>query len=155
MTEQGEKLLIEVEGSQCTLYHDHIGLPTIGVGHLLTRDEIYSGKIWIGEQCLDYRKGLTEEQVKQLMYADLAPREAELRKLVFVPLTENQFDALVSFAFNIGINAFKKSTLLKTLNKGEYALVPGQMRRWVFAGGKKSMGLANRREKEIKLWNQA
>jgi lysozyme len=74
---------------------------------------------------------------------------------VTVPLNQNQFDALVSFSFNVGDNAFRGSTLLKLLNQGQYDQVPAQLRRWVRDNGHVVQGLINRREKEIVLWNTA
>jgi len=71
---------------------------------------------------------------------------------VKVALNQNQFDSLVSFTFNTGIQAFADSTLLKMLNQGNYDAVPDQLRRWVRAGGNVVQGLVNRRENEIKLW---
>ena len=72
---------------------------------------------------------------------------------VTVALKPYQFDALVSFSFNVGVSAFKNSTLLSVLNEGKYDEVPGQLGRWVFSGGHKVQGLVNRRENEVKLWN--
>ncbi|WP_247643165.1 lysozyme [Brucella sp. B13-0095] len=73
-----------------------------------------------------------------------------VERLVKVPLTDNQFAALVSFDFNTG--ALDKSTLLKKLNKGDYAAVPVELMKWVNAGGKKINGLVNRRAAEAGLW---
>ena len=66
-----------------------------------------------------------------------------------VGLNQHEYEALISFCFNVGINAFKRSTLLRRLNKGDVGSVPAQLARWVYAGGKKSNGLINRRDKEI------
>ena len=65
---------------------------------------------------------------------------------------QSQFGALVSFAFNVGIAAFSRSTLLARLNRGHYSAVPGELRRWAHANGKKLPGLVRRREAEIRLW---
>ena len=73
--------------------------------------------------------------------------------MVKVPLNQNQFDALVSFVFNVGNNAFRDSTLVKVLNAGHFDQVPTQLRRWIRDNGKIVKGLINRREKEIALWN--
>jgi lysozyme len=71
---------------------------------------------------------------------------------VRVPLTQNQYDALVSLVFNIGAGAFRGSTLLRLLNNSNYAAVPDQMRRWIHVNGKISNGLKKRREEEVKQW---
>lgn len=153
MTDDGKNLLIQLEDIRCEVYPDSAGLPTIGVGHLLTKDELSSGKIWVGEKCFDYRAGLTEQQAIELMEADVAPRSEAVRALVKAPLPDHRMDALTIFAFNIGLEAFRKSTLLQKVNAGEFNEVPAQLRRWVYAGGKKIAGLVNRREAEIRLWN--
>ncbi|MBI1929684.1 lysozyme [Candidatus Poribacteria bacterium] len=152
MSEKGKKLLAEWEGVKLQVYKDVAGLPTIGVGHLLTRDELTSGKIWIRGGPIKYANGLTKEQVMDLLGQDLEEFEKVVNNSVKVELKQNQFDALVSFTFNVGANAFKNSTLLKVLNQGQYEEVPNQLRRWVYAGGQKVQGMINRREKEINLW---
>ena len=153
ISENGKKLLAQWEGFDRQVYDDVAGLPTIGVGHLLTRDELSSGKIRIAGQVVRYHDGLTEQQVYDLLDQDLDRFERAVNEAVTVPLEQHQFDALVSFSFNVGVGAFKDSTLLKRLNAGDYAEVPNQLRRWVRSGGKKVQGLVNRREHEIKLWN--
>jgi lysozyme len=153
MSRNGRKLLAQWEGVRNAVYDDAAGLPTIGVGHLLTQDELDSGTIEINGQEAEYRHGLSDKQVLDLLAQDLVGFEKAVDKAVQVPLSQNQFDALVSFAFNVGTGAFDKSTLLKVLNQGQYDQVPGQLRRWVKAGGKTVDGLVNRREKEIALWN--
>ncbi len=143
MTKEGRELLIEEEGCKLQIYKDVRGLDTIGVGHLLTVDDVATGR---------YQAGLTTQDAMELLAADLVPREAQVRALVTVPLTDCQLDALVSFAFNIGLHAFKTSTLLRRLNAGFSAEVPTQMREWNLTDGKICQGLVNRREKEIALW---
>ena len=152
MSHEGVQVLIEMEGSKATAYRDSAGLLTIGVGHLLTKDELSSGKIVLGGVPVKWRAGLTADQVDSLLSQDIAPVENAVTAAVKVPLTEDQFDALVCFAFNVGTGAFRNSGLLRKLNSGNYAAVPTQMRRWVYAGGEVVTGLANRREKEISLW---
>ncbi len=152
MSQNGTKLLAEWEGVETEVYDDAAGLPTIGVGHLLTQNERNSGKITIKGQAVDYKQGLSEQEVLDLLAQDLERFEAAVSDAVQVALRQNQFDALVSFAFNVGTQAFKSSTLLKKLNQGLYDEVPAQLRRWNKAGGKVIQGLINRREKEIGLW---
>lgn len=153
LSENGLKKIIEWEGFKNNLYRDTAGLPTIGVGHLLKKDELRSGKINIAGTDVKYANGLTDSQVKDLLRQDLAAREATVRNLVRVPLSQNQFDTLVSFVFNIGRYAFQQSTLLRVLNDGKYHEVPDQLERWIYSGGKKEEGLVNRRRNEIALWN--
>jgi lysozyme len=153
MSDHGKKLLAQWEGFERTMYLDVAGLPTIGVGHLLTENELSSKRIVIDGQALDYTDGLTEQQVYDLLGQDLARFEQAVNEDVEPDLTQNQFDALVSFTFNVGESAFKQSTLLKRLNERDFVDVPNQLRRWNKSGGKKVQGLVNRRENEIKLWN--
>jgi len=99
-------------------------------------------------------KGLkiTKDQALQILANDLAPDQAAVNAAVTVPLTQHQFDALVSFKFNTG--RLKGTTLLKRVNAKQFAAVPDEFRKWVKTGGKVSQGLKNRREGEIKLWNK-
>lgn len=114
------------------------GKPTIGLGHVILEDEKH---LW---------KGITEAQAEALFQKDLAPRERRVASLVKVPLTQAQFDTLVSFEFNTG--ALASSTLLRRLNEGQYASVPQQLGRWIYDDGVRSQGLYNRRQKEIRMW---
>jgi len=149
----GKNLFKEWEGLILHEYLDSGGAPTIGIGHLLTRSERTSGKIEIGDLALDYREGLTEQQCWDLLDQDLDVAERAVNEAVTARLNQNQFDALVSFTFNIGEGAFRGSTLLKLLNQAQYSEIPTQLRRWVRDNGHIVQGLVNRREKEIVLWN--
>ena len=151
--QNGKKLFKDWEGLVTHEYLDSGGAPTIGVGHLLTRSERTSGKILIGGQALDYRNDLTEQQCWDLLDQDLDGVETTVNAAVTVPLNQNQFDALVSFTFNVGDGAFRGSTLLKLLNQRQYDQMPAQLRRWNKDNGHVVQGLTNRREKEITLWN--
>lgn len=152
-SEHGLELLKQWEGFELNVYKDSAGLPTIGVGHLITKSESSSGIIVISGVAVRYAGGLTEQQVLDLLSQDVKPAEQSVNNGVKVPLNQNQFDALVSFTFNVGGGAFAGSTLLKVLNQQQYTDVPSQLLRWTKAGGKVVQGLVNRREKEIKLWN--
>ncbi|MEN3335751.1 MAG: lysozyme [Blastocatellia bacterium] len=153
MSPNGLELLEQWEGFKTTVYKDSAGLPTIGVGHLLTKSELSSGKITINGVPVKYGNGLTAQQVTDLLAQDVQPAAAAVNNNVKVPLTQNQFDALVSFTFNVGVGAFTSSTLLKVLNQKQYDQVPTQLLRWTRAGGQVVQGLVNRRNNEIKLWN--
>jgi lysozyme len=141
------------EGLETHAYPDSGGAPTIGIGHLLTRAERTSGKLVIRGQTVRYRDGLTEAQCYNLLEQDMLVPARAVNAAVKVPLTQNQFNALVDFAFNVGDTAFRESTLLKLLNQKQYDAIPEQMRRWVHDNGIRVPGLVNRREKEIALWN--
>lgn len=159
ISENGLRLIESVEGKKNRMYLDSGGAPTIGIGHLLTKDERSSGKIRLkydnphNNESVKYEGGLTDEQVYALLRSDLVSVESIINIGVKVPLNQNQFDALCSFAFNVGVNAFANSTLLKKLNNGEYAAVPDQLLRWTKDNGRTVAGLVNRRSTEILMWN--
>lgn len=151
-TQEGINFLKREEGLRLEMYRDSAGLPSIGVGHCLTRDELRSGKI----MCLsvDWHGGLTEAQAEELLRRDLFTAESAVDNLVKVPLTAPQYHALVSFVFNTGAEAFGHSTLLKQLNNKQFDSVPTQMRRWIYSAGKRDPILVARREREIELWKK-
>lgn len=153
MSENGLELLQQWEGFKLQVYKDSAGLPTIGVGHLITKSELSSGKIVIDGVPVKYAAGLTNQQALDLLAQDVKPAEQAVNNGVKVPLNQNQFDALVSFTFNVGVGAFQSSTLLKVLNNQQYDEVPAQLLRWTRAGGQVVQGLVNRRQNEINLWN--
>jgi len=152
ISDKGIALLTEFEGFRNHAYLDSGKAWTIGIGHLLNKSERASGKVWIAGKPVKYSGGLADHDVILLLKSDLAKTEKDVSRLVSVPLAQHQFDALVSFAFNVGSGAFAASTLRRVLNAGKYESVPAQMRRWVFDNGVRVPGLANRREKEVALW---
>lgn len=142
------------EGRKNKQYLDSEGSPTIGIGHKLLPSEISSGIISISGASVYYKQGLTEVQIDSLCLQDLKSASAGVDKYVKVPLSQNQYDTLVEFTFNVGAGAFSKSTLLKKLNAGLYNEVPTQIARWVHDNnGGVVKGLVTRRNNEIKLWN--
>lgn len=153
MSENGQRKVADWEGFKPRAYRDAAGKLTIGVGHLLTRSELSAGKIWIQGEAVRYAAGLTDRQVLDLLGQDLEEAENAVNECVEVELKQNQFDALVSFCFNVGGTAFKNSTLLRRLNQGGYEEVPAQLRRWVHCRGVVVPGLVSRRKNEIDLWN--
>lgn len=134
-------LIRQWEGVRLTAYPDpgsKDGNPiTIGYGH--------TAGVKRGDK-------ITQEQADAFLRADLAKVAASIDPLITVPVTDNQFGALVSFAFNVGTSAFAKSTLLKKLNQGKYEAVPGELARWNKNDGKVMAGLVNRRAAEAGLW---
>lgn len=144
---------MDAEGKRLQVYNDTGGVPTIGVGHKLLKEELDTKVIKVGDREFNYSNGLTCEEVYDILHQDLIRFEQNLNEKVKVPLTQNQFDALVIFSFNIGVHQFNLSTLLRLLNQGQYGEIPNQLRRWIHDNGKVEKGLVNRREKEVKLWN--
>jgi lysozyme len=131
-------LVKSFEGFSKKAYICPAGVLTIGYGHT---EEVYVGQT------------ITKEEAILLLIKDLTDFESVVKHNVKVPLSQNQFDALVSWTFNVGAGALESSTLLKVLNRGKYDEVPEQMKRWVYADGIELRGLINRREKEAKLWS--
>ncbi|HAI51398.1 MAG TPA: lysozyme [Enterobacteriaceae bacterium] len=123
-----------VEGRKYEAYTDVAGVWTVCDGH--TGTDIIRGKRYTDQEC------------DQLLWKDLQPAKRTVDKLVKVPLNEYQRAALYSFVFNVGSDAFSKSTLLRKLNNGDQDGACDEMRRWVYAGGMKWKGLQNRREME-------
>ncbi|MCX5781145.1 MAG: lysozyme [Elusimicrobia bacterium] len=152
ISKNGLDLIRKWEGQATHLYYDAAGFPTIGIGHLLTKSEGASGKIIINYETVRIRDGLSDKQCLQLLMQDLKEVEDAVNLYIFAELNQNQYDTLVSFAFNVGVYAFKESTLLKLLNQLQYDQAPAQLRRWIRSGGQIINGLITRRENEIKLW---
>jgi len=140
----GIDLVKRFESLQLTAYICPAGIPTIGYGHTatVTIEDVKTGKT------------ITEEEAEALLKQDLEGSERAVERYVSVPLTDNQFSALVSFTFNVGSGSLKNSTLRKKLNAGDYDSVPGELSRWVKAGGKTLQGLVRRREAEGRLFVQ-
>ncbi len=124
-------------------YYDPVGLPTIGYGHLLSR------QAWAP---LGQFPAITLEQAKALLRADLSKAAGSVLRLVTVRLNPNQLAALIDFVFNAGGGNFEISTLRKVINRGDFAAVPSQLMRWVYAKGVKLPGLVKRRKAEAALW---
>jgi lysozyme len=97
---------------------------------------------------------ISHAEAEALLRRDLERFERVVDATITVPLNDNQFAALVSFAFNVGVDAFAKSTLRKKLNAGQYDAVPGELMKWVSSKGKRMDGLVNRRAAEIGTWNK-
>ena len=130
-------LIRQFEGCRLQAYLDSAGVPTIGVGH--TRG------VKMGDHC-------TVQQADMWLSQDLEDAAAAVASLVKVPLTQDQFDALTSFTYNLGVRRLAESTLLLLLNKGDYVGASGQFMLWVHAGGKVLDGLVKRRAAEAKLF---
>lgn len=146
LSKQGADFIGAFEGFSGTLYNDPAGHCTIGFGHL-----VHLGNC-DGSEPAEFKKGITRKRAARLLREDALSFENAIEDAVAVRLSQTQFDALVSFCFNVGPGNFRSSTLLKKLNEGDYEAVPGQLNRWVFAGGKKLDGLIRRRRAEGRLF---
>ena len=134
---EGLSLIKKFEGCELKAYQCSAGVWTIGYGH--TKDVVEGMEI-------------TQEQAEQMLVDELHEYESYINKYVTVALSHNQFDALVSWVYNLGPANLSASTMLKVLNSGEYEDVPAQMKRWNKAGGKVLEGLIRRREAEACLF---
>ena len=137
ISEKGINLIKRFEGLRLEAYLDSVAVPTIGYGH--TRG------VKLGQT-------ITQEQADAFLEEDIHEFELAIQRLVHINLTQNQFDALVSFTFNLGIGNLKQSTLLKKLNAGDITGAANEFNRWVYAGGKKLTGLVKRRSAERLLF---
>jgi lysozyme len=95
---------------------------------------------------------ITQARAEELLKQDVASAEAEVKRLVTVPLTQHQFDALVDFVFNCGAGNLQHSTLLRLLNAGDYASTAAHFGDWVKSGGHVLPGLVRRRYAEAQLF---
>ena len=143
ISKAGIDAICSYEGLGLEAYLDSANIWTIGYGTII-RNGV---KVKKGDTC-------TIEQAKAYMASDLKSFEAAVNK-VKVPLNQNQYDALVSLTYNIGVNAFANSTLLKKLNAQDYKGAAAQFVVWNKVKGRILQGLVNRRAKERKLFEKA
>ncbi len=136
---QGVDLIKQFEGLRLNRYLDAVGKPTIGYGHLILPSERFD-------------RPLSASAAEALLRQDLRGAEQAVHQLVRVPLTQQQFDALICFVFNLGGGRLRTSTLGRYLNAGAYAKAADQFLVWNKAGGKPLAGLTRRREAERKLF---
>lgn len=138
VTEEGLNLIKRFEGFSSTIYICPAGYPTIGYGHVVLAHE--------REQ---FAAGITQAEATELLRKDVSIAERAVLRLISVPLTDGQFDALVSFTFNLGAGALQRSTLRRKVNRGEHEGVPAELLKWVWAAGKRLPGLVRRRQAEV------
>ncbi|WP_144754490.1 MULTISPECIES: lysozyme [Bartonella] len=142
ISSEGLALIKQWEGLRLEAYKDSVEVWTIGYGHTST-----AGKPFVHKGMI-----ITEKEAEEVLLQDLRQFENAIEKNVTVSLTDEQFAALVSFCYNVGIVAFCKSTLLKKLNNSEYEAVPSELQKWTKSGGKRLHGLVHRRAAEAGLW---
>lgn len=138
-SDAGIEHLKKWEGVELQAYQDTGDVWTIGVGHTSGVTEGMT---------------ITEDQADSLLREDIGWAKSVVNRYVKVPITQSQYDTLVSFAFNVGEDQFRTSTLLRKLNAGDYDAVPRQLLRWVYDNGEYIQGLKNRRIAEAAMWNE-
>ncbi|WP_173030481.1 lysozyme [Campylobacter sp. CCUG 57310] len=153
MSEQGRNFLKDIEICKLDPYDDQTGKvikewnihATIGYGHLISEKE------WS-----QYEKGITREQAGELFDNDLLKYEDAVVVSIKKYVTQNQFDALVIFCYNIGVNGFKNSSVVKIINgqKSNYSSLEDAWKAWGKSNGKQNKGLENRRNAEYKIYSE-
>ena len=136
---RGLKLIKDYEGFSATIYDDAAGYPTIGFGHLIKAGE-------------SFIEPMSRQEASVLLLQDVAYAERAVRRLIPITLTTGQYDALVSFTFNLGSGALQSSTLRRRLLQGSLDAAAREFPRWVYAGGRKLRGLMRRRLSEQSLF---
>lgn len=134
----GARFIAKFEGFSSTPYRDPVGVWTIGYG---TTDGVGPGT-----------RPISRRKALRLLRRDARIAARAVRRVVKVKLTQNQFDALVSFTYNVGVGAFQSSTLLRLLNEGRYHQAADEFLRWDFGGGQQLAGLTRRRRAERRLF---
>lgn len=142
ITDIGLNLIKRFEGFSPSVYICPAGYRTIGYGHLVRPDERAR-----------FSNGVSEVWAAELLQQDVRSAEAAVLRLITVPLTDGQFDALVSFTYNLGSGALQRSTLRRSVNRSQHADVPVQLCRWIWAAGQRSQGLIKRRRAEAQRYS--
>ena len=144
ISQKGLDLIKEFEGLRFKPYKDVTGVPTIGYGSTYYRN---------GKKVSMSDKPITEDEANSLLtYIANKDFGSFINKVVKVELNQNQFDALVSFAYNLGNGNLQNSTLLKKVNSGDFIGASNEFIKWNKVGKKELAGLTKRREKEKKLF---
>jgi len=142
ISSRGLDLVKSFESFQANWYTCPAGKPTIGYGHVKRQGD---GVV----------APLSHDQALVLLRDDMATFEKDINLFVKVPLTQNQFDALCSFVFNVGFTNFRGSTLLEKLNAGDVAAAAQNFPRWIYANKQPLEGLKRRRAAERALFEEA
>jgi lysozyme len=135
----GLNLIKQFEGIRLKAYLCPAGVLTIGYGHTLN--------VKVGQV-------ITEAEAELLLMKDLIPVENAIESLVKIELSQGQYDSLCSFIFNLGVSAFRMSTLLRQLNKGNYVEAAEEILKWNKANGQVNKGLMIRRQAEHRMFLQ-
>jgi len=137
VTEEGLNLIKRFEGFSSTIYIT-----------CYSRWGGRRGHVVLAHEQDQFAAGVTQAEATDLLRKDVGIAERAVLRLISVPLTDGQFDALVSFTFNLGAGALQRSTLRRKVNRGEHESVPAELMKWVWAAGKRLPGLIRRRKAE-------
>ena len=130
ISEEGIELLKKFEGCKLEAYQDSVGVWTIGYGHT---KGVYKGMT------------ISQDDAEEMLEEEMEEYEGYIEEYVEVPLSQNEFDALVCWVYNLGPTNLRNSTLLMVLNQSKFDEVPEQIKRWNKAGGEVLKGLVSRR----------
>jgi lysozyme len=135
----GVNLIKHFEGFRANKYVCQAGYDTIGYGHKLKKGEDFD--------IIDIM------EAERILNLDLIDVCRGVNRLTHVSLRQNQYDAVVSFVFNLGLGAYQRSTLRTKINREEHDLAMQEFNRWIYIGVRKSVGLIKRRKAESLLYN--
>lgn len=141
ISEDGENLIISFENEILKGYLCPAGVLTIGIGHVVLPNENFR----LGQM-------ITREESRRIFRNDLQKYVDAVNSLVKVELSQNQFDAIVSFVFNVGKTTFRKSSVLRLLNERKFIEAANFLLKYVYADGKQLKGLVRRRKAERELF---
>lgn len=141
-SEDGLKLIEKFEGCCLKAYRCPANVLTIGYGHTSAAGapEVTEGLV------------ITKDQAMEILRRDIAAFERELNSMLTCKVTQHQYDALMSFMYNVGVGALRKSTLLKRVNAGQFDMVRAEFMKWTRGGGRELPGLVARRRAEADLF---
>lgn len=148
------KMIMHHEGVRNKPYQCPALLWTVGVGHVIDPSHAkltLDGRKQVGIPA-GWNRVLSNEEIMDILKKDLTRFEQGVSRLITVPLTQGQFDALVSFSFNVGLGNLQKSTIRMKVNRGDYEGGAEGLLDWTKAGGKVLKGLLNRRNDERALF---
>lgn len=134
-------LIKQFEGFRPEAYQDSVGVWTIGYGTTIINNQpVKQGMI------------ITQDQALQLVQQEVNKLWSKIESILKVKINDNQMNALVDFAYNLGFGSLKNSTLMRLVNESKFDEAANQFPRWVYAGGKVLPGLVKRREAEKQLF---
>lgn len=141
LSEKGLAFIKLHEGFSSTSYLCPAGYLTVGYGHVVKPSE-----------AIQFLNPISDKEATNLLLQDIMEAEHSVSRLTKIMLSQGQFDALVSFTFNLGSGAYQRSTLRQKVNREEHHVVPEEFLKWVWAGGRRLKGLEVRRLGEVRLY---
>lgn len=139
ITNYGLELIKKFESFKAQLYYCPANVLTIGYGHVVIDKK-------------PFLKGITKQEADKILLSDIYRAQKSILNQIKVKLNNNQYDALVSFTFNVGGAALQRSTLRQQVNSNDHHLVSNELKKWIWAGGRKLTGLIIRRQQEAILY---